>query len=182
MTVDDTRVAIAVSHGLAELVETGDTDRARTILVRLAAATDDQRTAVAAQLVFLLLAVLMLVDRERPTAREGTTVWPHLLNLATVGPAERDPVLRLWRRALEGPPLQDEAAAVLGTWAAAAEADPELCEAFVRLALAIAKDHDRSRRILLRLAAAWTADDNLAPLPKTGDALRRVLSRPTERA
>jgi hypothetical protein len=114
------------------------------------------------------------------TGKATTVTWPRLLDLAAARPDARGPIVRLWRHVLDDAPLHSEAAAVLTAWAAMAEGDPDLCEAFVRLSQAVAKDHDRLRRILVRLADTWTEPDNLAPLPKTGDALRRVLAHPRE--
>lgn len=202
MAIDDSRVGIAVGHGLAELLMTADGEDARGIVARVAEAVADRATTLAAQLAFLLLGVLILADRpagpdqpSRPAVigpasenpekagagRTGPTVaWPFLLDLAAARPGARGPVVRLWRHVLDDAPLHAEAASVLTGWASMAENDPDLCEAFVRLGQAVAKDHDRVRRILVRLADSWTEADNLAPLPKTGDALRRVLDRPRE--
>ncbi|MEY9934644.1 hypothetical protein ABH926_009312 [Catenulispora sp. GP43] len=229
LAVDDSRVGIAVGHALAELVATGEPERARTIVARLADAVLEHETTLSAQLGFLLLGVLILAERPvradgagaptgpaSPTTRRtavltsqsadragragnadkpdsadkpgstaepgdtakpgGTVTWPYLLDLAAARPDARGPVVRLWRHVLDDAPLHEEAASVLTAWASMAESDPDLCEAFVRLGLAVARDHDRVRRILIRLADTWTEPDNLAPLPKTGDALRRVLA------
>lgn len=215
MTIDDSRVGIAVGHGLAELLMTADGENARGIVARVADAVADRDTTLAGQLAFLLLAVLIFADRpsgphQFSTARASTpeaaaneappafplaskntakadavpagpaVAWPFLLDLAAARPDARGPVVRLWRHVLDDAPLHTEAASVLTGWASMAENDPDLCEAFVRLGQAVARDHDRVRRILLRLAGSWTEADNLAPLPKTGDALRRVLDRPRE--
>lgn len=211
LAIDDKRVGFAVGNALAELVESGDAERARGILTRLADAVGERETTLSAQLAFLLLAVLNVAERPAERSAEAsastmtdtntdtntnspassqnpdtadappaTVSWPHLLYLAAARPDARGPIVRLWRHVLDDAPLHTVAAAVLTIWAGTAEGDPDLCEAFVRLSQAVAKDHDRLRRILLRLADTWTEPDNLAPLPKTGDALRRVLAHPRE--
>jgi hypothetical protein len=178
MVVNDIRVAIAIGNALTDLLLDGSAELARTVLARLLEATEDDRKA-AAQLAFLQIAVLILV--EKPAASQGspTVKWPFLLDLAGTRQDVRDDFIRLWQSVLESAIFHREAANVLTAWAGRAQADSALRDAYLRLVRAVAQSHDRPRRSLSRLAATWVSADNLAPLVEMSAELQRVLPKDT---
>jgi hypothetical protein len=178
--VDDIRVATAIGDGVADLVAAGDDDFAGYVLPRLADSARQQGRTGAVQLVFLILADGLVARAQGGPQAPGSISWPLLLHLTTRLPQVRSAIVTLWRCVLNEALFHDEAEQVMTRWAAAAEGDPAVREAFLRLARAIARDDERSLMILDRYCALWVSADNLSPLPIVSSALQTVLTTDRE--
>jgi hypothetical protein len=171
--IDHVQVAIAIGDSIADLLAAETDEFACYALEKLAESVHDPDRSAAAQLAFLVVAAPL--DKEVMAPGGGITGWPLLLYLmAQVGNA-RPALVSLWQYVLNAGLLDAAAEEVLTRWAAAAEADPAIRQAFLRAARAIAGD-ERSRMILGRYAAKWAASDNLLPLPGVSAALQAVLN------
>lgn len=185
MVVDDEHVSIAIGEALGDLTADGDAALTQTVLGRLLEAAADYRTALTAELAFLQLAVLNLVEKPSTSVDPGgprastTVTWPALLELAGTQPVARDRIIGLWRAVLGSARFHNEAAGVFSAWAGSAQADPAQRDAFLRLARAVAQTDERCSRVLSRLAATWVSAENLTPLTDMSAALQRVLPRET---
>ena len=136
--VDDIRVAIAIGDSTADLLETGTDDFACTVLARLADAARVRDRNATVQLVFLILAD-SLVSRAPAAGGSRPVSWPYLLRLATRLSGGRTPAVALWQRVIKEALFHEEAEQVMTRWAGFAEREPEIREAFLRLARAIAR-------------------------------------------
>ena len=178
--VDDIRVAAAIGDSVADLLAVGDDDFAGYVLSRLADSVRQQGRAGAVQLVFLILADGLVTRTQSGREAPGPVSWPLLLHLTTRRPDVRSAIVTLWRYVLNEALFHDEAEQVITRWAAAAEGDPAVRQAFLRLARAIARDDERSLMILDRYCALWVSADNLRPLPMVSSALQTVLTTDRE--
>ena len=106
--------------------------------------------------------------------------WPFLLHLTTRLAGVRSAIVTLWQFVLNEALFHDEAEHVMTRWAGAAEGEPTVREAFLRLARAIARSDERSLMILERYCALWVSADNLSPLPVVSAALQAVLTADRE--
>jgi len=133
----DGRLATALGDSIAELMVDADLPRQAELLGLLDAWSTEGRNGrqLAGVLGFLQVAWTLW-------ARVDETSWPTLLWLAECGrdrpdeePAHRvrEIVAGLWSRALVAPGADNGVRVVLGSWADAAQRDPELRPAFVRL-------------------------------------------------
>jgi hypothetical protein len=173
--VDNVTVEVAIGHSLTDLL-TEDADLTAVVLRRLRAALLDHRSRPAALLTFLIVATQFGVYTDDLPISATIPEWPALLHRADTDDETREPLVALWRAALHEPLYRLEAERVLRTWAALAESDPLLREAFLRMAGALAAGDPRSTTALLRHAVAWGAQA-LVPLPGTALALRALLDR-----
>ena len=176
---DDLRIAIAVGDSVADLLDAGTDGLACSILPRLAAASNDFRSRGSAQMVFLIAAD-GLIRREQEVAGQDPVPWPLLLHLSIRLGEVRDAVKELWRSALNGAVFYEEAGQVLTRWAATAEVQPSVREAFLRLARTIARDDWRTTAILERYCRLWSDPDNLNPLPRVSAELQAILDAEKE--
>ena len=174
--VDDIRVAAAIGDSVADLLAVGGDDFAGYVLPRLADSIREQDRTGAVQLVFLILADGLVTTAQGDPAAPGPVSWPLLLHLTTQRTEVRSAIVTLWRYVLNEALFHDEAEQVITRWAAAAEEDPAVREAFLRLARAIARHDERSLMILDRYCALWVGADNLRPLPMVSSALQTVLT------
>jgi hypothetical protein len=185
--VDDIRVTIAIGDSIVDLL--GDAsddlagpqtdDLARFVLARLLETLSLPGRAAMAQLVFLILADGL--DTEVNAGDGGTgTMWPFLLRLSDRVPATRTALVQLWRHVLNDARFPDQAQQVLTRWASAAEAEPAMRTAFLRLARAVVRGDERTQMIVGRIAATLTSEDNLRPLPLAGAGLQTVLDAERE--
>jgi hypothetical protein len=177
--VDDIRVAKAIGDSVADLLVAGDHEFACSVLSRLAESIGERERSPTVQLVFLIIAN-GLADREQDAAGGGPVSWPFLLGLTTRLAEVRPAIVRLWRYVLNEALLYEEAGQVMTSWAAMAEDNPVVREAFLRLARAIAHGDQRSLMILERYAAQWAGAGNLSPLPVVSAALQIVLTAEKE--
>jgi hypothetical protein len=178
--VDDIRVATAIGDSVADLLAVGGDDFAGYVLPRLADSVRQQGRTGAVQLVFLILADGLVTRTQSDSEAPGPVSWPLLLRLTMRLPEVRSAIVTLWRYVLNEALFHDEAEQVITRWAAAAEGDPAVREAFLRLARAIARDDERSLMILGRYCALWVSADNLRPLPMVSSALQTVLTNDRE--
>jgi hypothetical protein len=178
--VDDIRVATAIGDSVADLLEVGDDDFAGYVLPRLADSVRKQGRTGAVQLVFLILADGLVTRAQSDREAPGSISWPLLLHLTTRLPEVRSAIVTLWQYVLNEALFHDEAEQVITRWAAGAEGDPAVREAFLRLARAIARNDERSSMILDRYCALWVRADNLRPLPMVSSALQTVLTTDRE--
>jgi hypothetical protein len=187
MVVDRISVAIAIGKALADLLLVATSELALSVLAGLLAAAQDRSTAPAAELIFLQLTVEIYSEQSTPAPTSAgapapipapaPVIWPYLLDLAGTAPDARDFIIRLWQSVIDSGRFHSKVEGVLTLWAGMAQADPALRDAYLRLARAVAQNHDRSRRMLRQLATTWVDKDNLAPLTEMSAALRRVLPK-----
>ena len=172
--VNNLSVAIAIGDSLADLLADSSDALTSQVLAGLAESALDRERSPAAQLAFLVLAAPL--DKEVPASdRDSRTVsWPLLLYLMAHLPAVRPTIVALWRTVLNDGPLPGLAEAIMTRWATAAEADPEIRQAFLQTAQAIAAADERCRKILGRLAATWVSQRNLQPLPSVSAAMQAI--------
>ena len=178
--VDDIRVATAVGDSIADLLVAGTDDFVCSILTRLAASVREQGRSGAVQLVFLILADGLVMRVHDAPEGAGPVSWPLLLHLTTRLAAVRSAIVMLWQYVLNEALFHEEAEQVMARWAGAAEGEPTVREAFLRLARAVARGDERSLMILERYCAQWTSADNLRPLPVVSAALQSVLTATRE--
>jgi hypothetical protein len=178
--VDDIRVATAIGDSIADLVVTGSDDLICSILPKLAASVREQGRSGAVQLVFLILADGLVARVQEPGEEAGPVAWPLLLHLMTRLTEVRTAIIMLWQYVLNEALFHEEAEQVMARWAGAAERDPGVREAFLRLARAIGRGDERCQMILERYCALWTSTDNLRPLPVVSAALQTVLTATRE--
>jgi hypothetical protein len=172
--VDDIRVATAVGDSMADLLAAATDDFVGFALTRLADSVKNRDRSATAQLVFLILAD-GLVTRLGTT--DGRTVsWPTLLHFTTRLATVRPAIVMLWQYVLNEALFYEEAGQVMARWASAAEGEPDVRDAFLRLARAIAYGDERSCMILKRYCAQWVSADSLRPLPVVSAALQAVLA------
>ena len=126
-------------------------------------------------------------DRRGRAGRPGAgCCWRESGVLAYPAPPDdtpgRGPVRHraLWRYVLNEALFYEEAEQVMTRWAAAAEGNPAVREAFLRLARAIARGDRRSLMILERYCAQWVSAGNLSPLPVVSAALQTILTAEKE--
>lgn len=177
--VDDIRIAIAVGDSVADLLDTGTDELACSILPRLAIASGEYKSSSVAQMVFLIVAD-GLIRREQEVAGQEPVPWPLLLHLSMRLRGVRDAVTELWRSALNGTMFYAEAGQVLTRWAATAEVQPSVREAFLRLARTIARGDWRTIAILERYCEVWSDDEGLNPLPRVSSELQAILAAEKE--
>ena len=177
--VDDIRVAIAIGDSVADLLEAGSDEFASSVLSRLAESIHERERSAAVQLIFLIIAD-GLVDHDQDAAGANAASWPSLLRMTTRLAGVRSAIVSLWRYVLNEALLHDEAEQVMTRWAGAAEGDPAVREAFLRLARAIARGDRRSLMILERYCATWVSNGNLSPLPVVSAALQTILNAEKE--
>jgi hypothetical protein len=175
--VDDIRVATAVGDSIADLLEAGSDEFACTVLSRLAESIGVRERSATVQLVFLIIADTLV---EQDAAGEDPVSWPFLLRLTTRLAEARPAIVRMWQYVLNEALLYEEAGQVMTRWAATAEGNPAMREAFLRLARAIARSDRRSLMILERYCAQWTSADNLRPLPVVSAALKTIVTAEKE--
>ena len=170
--VNNLSVAIAIGDSLADLLADGSDDLTSQVLAGLAESARDRERSPAAQLAFLVLAAPL--DKEVPASDPDSRVvsWPLLLYLMAHLPAVRPSIVALWRTVLNDGLLPSLAEAIMTRWATAAETDPDIQQAFLRTARAIAADDERCRMILGRYAATWASQRNLQPLPAISVAMK----------
>ena len=178
--VEDIRVATAIGDSVADLLAVGGDDFAGYALPRLADSVRQPDRTGAVQLVFLILADGLVTRTQSDLEEPGPIFCPLLLALTTRLPEVRSAIVTLWRYVLNEALFHREAEQVITRWAAAAERDPAIREAFLRLARAIARDDERSLMILDRYCALWVSADNLSPLPMVSSALHTVLTTDRE--
>lgn len=171
--VPDIRVSIAIGDSMADLLAAGNTDFASFALERLAISVKIRDRSATAQLAFLILADGLVIRLPSPDGH--TVAWPTLLHLTRHVTGVRSSIVTLWQHVLNEALFHQEAELVMTRWASAAEGEPDVREAFLRLARAIAHGNARSRMILNRYSALWVTTDNLRPLPVVSAALRAVL-------
>jgi hypothetical protein len=178
--VDDIRVATAIGDSIADLLADGGDDFAGHVLPRLADSVRQHGRTGAVQLIFLILANGLVTRTQGDLEAPGPISWPLLLHLTTRLPEVRSAIVTLWRYVLNEALFHDEAEQVVTRWAATAEGDPAVREAFLRLARAITRNDERSLMILDRYCALWVSADNLRPLPVVSSALQTVLTTDRE--
>jgi hypothetical protein len=173
--VDSWIVAVAVGHGLADLLAADIDRRAAGIFATLLRWLDDRERGPTGELAFLTLASYLDVEPDPAADRPRVDEWPALLELADRHPRLRGALAHLWRRVLHGirASLADK---VLRGWAGYAEYDDRLCVVLGQFARAVAEGHERSRQHLLRQAAEWVGPTELRPLPKAAAAVRSALT------
>lgn len=173
--VDDVRVAIAIGDSISDLLISRGEDFARPALARLAASLADRERNGAVQLIFLIAADTLVLPVKREEAAGGEVSWPYLLWLTAKVAEVREPIISLWRYVLHDALFHTEAGQVIGSWAKAAENEPQIRGIFLRLARAVAVGDERARAALLRHAASWSSADNLSPLPIVAAAVQKIL-------
>ena len=185
--VDDIRVTVSIGDAVVDLLaETSDdltateADNLALFALRmLRQALGQPDRAAMAQLVFLILADGLYAG-VRPGARSPLISWPYLLWLGQRLPSARTTLVDLWRYVLNDARFPGESQQVLARWAAAAENDPDLREAFLRLVRAMVRGHERTRVIVSRYTAGWMSPGNLSPIPVAGQGLLNVLEAERE--
>jgi hypothetical protein len=105
---------------------------------------------------------------------------PALLRLKTRLAEARSAIVRLWQYVLNEALFYEEAEQVMTRWAATAETNLAVREAYLRLARAIARSDQRSLLILERYCAQWVSAGNFSPLPEVSAALQTVLTAEKE--
>ena len=130
--------------------------------------------------VFLILADGRWPPWTQSGARRRPGLLALLLRLTTRLSGVRPAIVTLWRWVLNEALFHEEAEQVMTRWAAAAESDRTVREAFLRLARAIARGDERSLMILDRYCALWASTDSLRPLPMVSAALQTVLTTDRE--
>jgi hypothetical protein len=177
--VNDMRVARAVGDSLADLVAKDPTAIGPLVLDRMLQWFASHKRHKSAQLIFLMLANGLIHSADGLDGRSAD--WPTLLVLLTDEPALRGSLIGLWRQAIlasDFPALTEQ---VIMAWAGLAESDEALRVAFVKMLRAIGQSDQRAAAVLLRWAAKWRAEDNLAPRPRTAEAVEWELTlRPIE--
>ena len=170
--VADILVAVAIGDSVADLLAAGTDEFAAWALSRLADLGQKPERSGALHLIFLILADGLVVS---PGVDEGTAVtavsWPYLLHLAVRSDSARIPIVDLWQRALNTTMLSGATEKIMTRWAAAAERDPAVLDAFLRLTRMIAYGDRQSRMILCQYASSWRSDDPLQPLTTVAAAL-----------
>lgn len=145
----------------------------------LVEALSDRERAAPAGLAFVALAVLL---ETRVPSRDGEVRWPGLLRLAARVADVRSLLASAWRVVLNDPVNRHFAEQVMTIWAASAETDPEIREAFLRLARAVMRGHTRCQAVMRRYAAQWVTADNLSPLPVTSAGIQAILAAESDAA
>jgi hypothetical protein len=173
--INQAQVAIAIGDSIADLLAAGTDEFACYALERLAESVHNPDRSPAAQLAFLIIAAPLDKEVTAPGSDGRITSWPLLLYLMAQVSGARPSLVSMWQYVLNSGLLHAQAEEVLTRWAAAAEADRAILQAFLRTARAIASD-DRCRLILSRYAARWAGSDNLLPLPGVSAALHAVLT------
>jgi hypothetical protein len=179
-TVGDIRVAVAVGDSIADLLAAGSDDFVGLVLTSLAGAVREPDRTGSVQLIFLILADGLLDTVDSAGEMASPVSWPLLLRLTTRLAGVRPAIVTLWQRVLNEALFHEEAEQVMSRWAAAAESEPDVREAFLRLARAIASGDERTQMILRRYCARWASTDNFRPLPEVSAALQTILSTSTE--
>jgi hypothetical protein len=188
LIVEESRVAVAIGDAIADLLapaadaaagpgQASAASPAGSVLAPLVAALSDRKRAAPAGLAFLVLAVLL---ETRVPSGDSEIRWPGLLHLATRMADVRDLLTSAWRVVLNDPQYDRAAEQVMTIWAASAEAEPEIREAFLRLARAVMRGHARCQAVLRRCAAQWVTADNLSPLPVTSAGIKAILAAENE--
>jgi hypothetical protein len=180
--VDDIRVIVSIGDAVVDLlggapdyVTAPEADSlALFALGKLGEALGQRDRTAMAQLIFLILAD-GLYTRVGRDAGSPFVEWPFMLRLGHRVPRARTALIELWRYVLNDARFPSESERVLARWAAAAEGDPELREAFLRLVRAVTRGHERTRVIVSRYATGWTRPENLSPMPLVGQGLMTVL-------
>jgi hypothetical protein len=178
--VDDIRVVIAIGDSVADLLAAGTDNFARQALPRLAGSLGDLKRSAALQLIFLIAADALVSQVQAEDAADQVAQWPFLLRLTASLAEVRGAIVTLWRHVLNDALFYSEAEQVMSRWASAAESEPQIREAFLRLARAIVRGDERAHMILNRYAAKWSSADNLRPLPVVSAALQAVLAAERE--
>ena len=177
--VGDIRVATAIGDSVADLLEAASDEFACSVLSRLAESIYQPERSATLQLVFLIVAD-GLVEREKAAAGASPVAWPTLLRLTTRLAEIRSAIVSLWRYVLNEALFYEQAEQVMSRWAAAAEGNAAVREAFLRLARAIARGDQRSLMILDRYCAQWVSVGNLSPFPVVSNALQTILTAEKE--
>jgi hypothetical protein len=174
--IDNVDVAIAIGDSIIDLLAGGTDDLIGFVLRCLAESVQDRKRSAAAQLAFLVLAAPL--DKEVPAEGPDTRIvnWPLLLYLMAHLPEARVPITSIWRYVLNDGLLPNVAESVMTRWAGAAESEPEMCQAFLRMARAIAHGDERSGMVLSRYTAHWASSENLQPVPRVAAALQAILT------
>ena len=179
--VDDIRVVISVGDAIVDLL--GDAsddltapaadDLAQFVVHRLRdALAQPDRTAMA-QLVFLILADGLYTQVSGDGSARFAS-WPFLLWLGQRIRTAGDALAELWRYVLNDARFPEEGEQIMARWASAAESDPDIRDAFVRLVSAMVRGHERTRIIVRRHAEAWLSIENLRPVPLVGQELLAI--------
>ncbi|MTE19440.1 hypothetical protein F0L17_09930 [Streptomyces sp. TRM43335] len=189
--VDRLTVAVAVGQGFTDLLAE-ERWAAPEVLWELVERVADHRSRPAALLAFLVIAAQWAVDGERwgdgrgdarddvrEDVRDAAEAdgWPALLYLAGAESSLRDPLVLLWREALNQALFRPQTEQVLGNWAALAERDARFRDVFELMVGAVVHGDGRSGRILRQAVAEWDDPESLAPLPLTAAVVTTVLDR-----
>jgi hypothetical protein len=190
LIVDDLRVAAAIGNAIADLLAPAADAIAGTalassgspvadVMLALVEALSDRERVTPAGLAFVILAVQL---ETRVPSGDGEVLWPGLLRLAARMADVRSLLAAAWRIVLNDPVNWHRAEVVMTIWATYAETDPEIREAFLRLARAIMRGHTRCQAVMRRYAAEWVTADNLSPLPVTSAGIQAILAAESEAA
>lgn len=152
-------LSVALGDSIAELMLNGDPDRIRNLLKMLRRWADDVagRRRIAGAFAFLEVASTLWVARKDDTGEE--TWWPTLLALTDQHADPQDEIHRnivdLWSLSLLAPRTDVFVHRVLRRWAKAAEAEPNMQEAFVHLFTEVANRRPRLAGLLRYHAKTW---------------------------
>jgi hypothetical protein len=173
---DDNSLANAIGKSLAELMDWDPTltPKVLTAIVYWLADRRHHERSTTAHVAFLVIAIELTREPEQVGADDDTVRWPTLLHLADTDDSLAPTIAGLWHAVLNGP-LHEDAYWVFGSWAVMAEPDARPCGALGDLAAVIAKD-DRTRKILLQLAADWTTGKNPEPTPRAAASVLAAVS------
>ncbi|MFG1607802.1 hypothetical protein [Actinoplanes sp. NPDC049265] len=159
------RLAIAIGDSVGELLSAAGPDRRRDLLELLAGWSEETRRGrqSAGVLGFLQAAWTRWIRFD-----DGVS-WPLLLWLSDQDPAMSATIAKLWRTALIARGADDGVRIVLRSWALAAEREPGLRGAFVRLFSAVPETQRQAD--LLRMHAEKLRTGK----PASPDTARRLL-------
>jgi hypothetical protein len=173
VVTDDADVAFAIGYSLAELID-ADHEQASTIVDLTVRWMRDHRRGggAAGELAFLTIAADLMGSVR---SGSGTVELPFLLSLSGPDPQVRLVVAAAWRETLNGRLFHADAQSILGRWAQLAEPLQAARSAIALLLSTAAAGHDRTARIVRRLATDWASVRSETYAPQTADAVLRAV-------